>query len=597
MINKTQNFIPEDYFFVFDSESLDSVRERAYGYMIRDGVIYEGTKKGDDIDSFVGGNMGAYVALKLVDDDIVITQDNFGAFGIYIYENDFYFAVSNSLYLLADHVKRTHTLSINRDYCYAYAVLGQSTFAFTQTIYNEIKMLPRNTILHINKAGRTYRIEKTDLRERTVPINSKEAIDILDGWIYRWSSFFYSAVEQDVKIMADLTGGYDSRLSVLPLLVSGADLRGVHFNSNESAKADLKVAEEIGKKYGFAVNENGANEKIPFSLYDTLMASFIAKLGCFNLTYPIPGRRLKKTIHINGYAGEIIYDRWNKSFHRFVFEKSLESIRAPFRLRFKVLKAIKKMLNESAKEMDAWYGKASKRSNINSLRMFTDVRTRLHFGRHMVTNYINNRFSVNPILDPELLKIDFIVKGVDSQYLLPALIYERFCPELALIRFNNNKGKGYDETIRRYVKNISDKYPYEKKTLEPKNVIELREDRELDNESVEQGDFNSVVKNAFLTEKVCNLISDFSFKGLYDILVMDVKLREHIDYPVMSAVCGLGIAKACNDINISNGNSSEELDWIQLSKEKQCDFDSMIDRIKKKNRLYLIFKKYVRHIS
>ena len=70
-------------FFVIDSNNLDTVVERLYGYAFQDGSIVEE-------DTYNRNNTlesdGAYVHITIDDDFINISQDNIGSYGLYVYE-------------------------------------------------------------------------------------------------------------------------------------------------------------------------------------------------------------------------------------------------------------------------------------------------------------------------------------------------------------------------------------------------------------------------------------------------------------------------------------------------------------------------------
>ena len=71
-----------DEFFVIDSDNLNLVNEKFYGYAIQNNGIIIGK---DIKDNMKVGLDGAYIDIKIVNEKIVINQDFMGSYGLYIY--------------------------------------------------------------------------------------------------------------------------------------------------------------------------------------------------------------------------------------------------------------------------------------------------------------------------------------------------------------------------------------------------------------------------------------------------------------------------------------------------------------------------------
>ena len=92
-------------FFVVDSEHLDQVKEKLYGFTFVNNTLVEDIHILGDRDP--KGN-GAYVCVKKEQNQICISQDFIGSYGLYLYKEQDYFALSNSFIALLDHVKQSH---------------------------------------------------------------------------------------------------------------------------------------------------------------------------------------------------------------------------------------------------------------------------------------------------------------------------------------------------------------------------------------------------------------------------------------------------------------------------------------------------------
>ena len=79
----------EDNFFIIDSDNLNSVNTKLYGYVINnDKIIFENSENNEL------SNNGAYIYVHTEDDKIRITQDYIGSYGLYYYQKEDYFAIS-----------------------------------------------------------------------------------------------------------------------------------------------------------------------------------------------------------------------------------------------------------------------------------------------------------------------------------------------------------------------------------------------------------------------------------------------------------------------------------------------------------------------
>ena len=105
-------FNPDEAFFVIDSDHLEETRTAFYGFtFLNDAVV-------DCLEALNGQNPeedGAYVYLKREGSRLIITQDFIGSWGLYLYRQNDYFALSNSFLYLVEHLQGRHPMTLNRD--------------------------------------------------------------------------------------------------------------------------------------------------------------------------------------------------------------------------------------------------------------------------------------------------------------------------------------------------------------------------------------------------------------------------------------------------------------------------------------------------
>ena len=71
-----------DEFFVIDSENLDEINGRLYGFSINDGILVENENYNNQQE--LTGE-GAYVYISIDNDTISIFQDFMGSYGLYLF--------------------------------------------------------------------------------------------------------------------------------------------------------------------------------------------------------------------------------------------------------------------------------------------------------------------------------------------------------------------------------------------------------------------------------------------------------------------------------------------------------------------------------
>ena len=100
-------------FFIIDSDNLDLQETKLYGYIISSDsntVIQETVE-----DSSMLSPDGAYIFVCKEKDSLVIHQDFNGSYGLYLYQDDNYFCISNSFLKIVDYLKHKINLTMNSD--------------------------------------------------------------------------------------------------------------------------------------------------------------------------------------------------------------------------------------------------------------------------------------------------------------------------------------------------------------------------------------------------------------------------------------------------------------------------------------------------
>ena len=92
----------EKRYFIIDSERLEEVQSKLYGYCVfKDGIIV--TLEG--LEGKRPEGEGRYVLVERAGNTIKITQDYLGGYGIFLFRNGEKWVLSNNFQYLADYVK------------------------------------------------------------------------------------------------------------------------------------------------------------------------------------------------------------------------------------------------------------------------------------------------------------------------------------------------------------------------------------------------------------------------------------------------------------------------------------------------------------
>ena len=203
-MNEIEKYI-DNQFFIIDSNNLNSVESKLFGFAIYNENIIFANDMNENIK--LNGD-GVYVRILKNENEIYISQDFNGSYGIYLYDDGSQFVISNSFIKLVDYLKDKYHISINNDVALSFIPSDLCSIVYTQTMINEIEFIPRNHVIKININNRTLKHKKINYNENTIPIDSKEGIEILDNWFYKWISIFRKLKMKTNDLKIDLTGGF-----------------------------------------------------------------------------------------------------------------------------------------------------------------------------------------------------------------------------------------------------------------------------------------------------------------------------------------------------------------------------------------------------
>ena len=463
----TNIFGKNRFYWVIDSDSLEQVSDALYGYALNDSnLICSDTIDHSEIKNLVLNGEGTYTFIRNDGKHIMICQDYIGSQGIYLYRHHEYYAFSNSFIALLQYVRHKYPITLNKDYADYYLVSSVCPFTFSDTLVKEIELLDRSLKITIDIQNKNYSFERIDYNENTVEVDSEKAVRLLDIWYDKWSSIIYRLLSQNAKVMADLTGGFDSRIVFSLFLRKGIDLNRIRFFSSQdnlhTHKEDYEIASKVAGMFGFQLNKTLPKRKTyNCSLEDALNISFLCKLGSHKQMYWLTTQHQEKLHSFSGTGGETIRGgHWADSEAEIIASEKKLCDKFPLGYRKDLSASVEKIVNHAYRQTEDKYaalGRTIAPEDL-SLYMYRETRCRSHFGKDMYENYCAQSIKYSPLFDPILQSLTRNSSSCKDHDLLVAIIFDRYGKGILDVPFDSGRSI-HAETIA-YAKEINRKYPY-----------------------------------------------------------------------------------------------------------------------------------------
>lgn len=573
-------FDVEREFFLIDSENLSTIQTRFYGYSIQADGIYEEENLTPEAAESLDGR-GCYVYVDVRGGQITIKQDLNGCWGIYLFRHGDYFALSNSFFRLLDHIKFRYPLTVNRDYCQYLLLNGLCSDAYSDTAINEIQRIDRSAIIHIDLNKKTLETELIDSKEYSIPIDSAEGIATLDRWVDFWSKVFRNLAQQTKFITADLSGGFDSRVSFALLLNSGIDLNKVRiFSVNDELhthKEDFDIASQIAKHYKFNLNQPLPNRQfLKLSLYDAFNCDLYVNRTFSNIPRIQLQKGVNKLYRLSGGAGEGIRRRWQMPPKKFIQTFSQNASSYSYKLAEKMTASIENVLTYSLRAVrDKHHIEDAESTDIPQM-LYYETRSRYHFGKDSLCNYFMNNILLTPAIDFEVRTLKPYTPECADANLLIALLFTRFQPDLLKFPFDSNRSIA-PETIA-YAQKLNERFP---RTATTDNVdatkfnllpIDTHAEKILNsgrnNPNIPDNLSRDCFKAIFESSKTYGLFTSYFEEEFYTTAATYYDTHVFGRTRPMYAICG--IAKILEDVQISQRNYPKYQDIKRFIEQDFC---------------------------
>lgn len=321
----------------------------------------------------------------ILKNETVILTDPTGQDILFYYQNNKYWAVSNSLLFLVEKLQeKDEKLDIYLPGLLSFQIkhsLGEQPLS-NNTLIEKIKILPRDRYILIENG-------EFNLRKRTYELSPiadvTNYIDLLACALWDQISVINDLATQihHESIRCDLSGGMDSRL-VFGMVYKSNVAEKVKYSSNKTLSTDYLIANSLLRHYDLQINNSTIN--MPENTIDASQRLTLYKYGnagIYTKIYQASYSKVPKTLHIHGAGGESLRGQYVGSPKQIIGRLKKDFIdNSQYEL---VRKEFFDYFNENHLDID------DPKSMLGHSRNF---RARFHFGRNWY------RFLTNPLFTP-----------------------------------------------------------------------------------------------------------------------------------------------------------------------------------------------------
>lgn len=490
----TQAIVDRHFFFIDSSDaSLNEVKTHMYGFCIDGDKIFDG--KTDDFEPSLDKVYdGSFLFVQKSDGRITVKQDYIGSYGLFLFRHENYFALSNSFVLLVDKIKNNFPLTLNEDYINFILALGTSSLSVTETPIMEISMLPRNYTVSIDIEKKQLALIPIKYDEQSVPVDSAEGLRLVDEWVQRWGIIIKRLVDEGKTINMDLTGGMDTRIVFVLLLMSGADLSRINFICRDHAYVrkerkhisdeDVEIASRIAERYGFSISRKNPppREGRDLTVEEIVNDFFHIKMG-FHENLFSTGDCHSETLYHFGGCGDL-RGTWNEfSPPRFIQSRGKA---ANVFKSTNFVGSVVRVLQKSFDDITKLYLAEGRNGSLTGMNLYKETRNRVHFGRTLAVEYISNVFRLEPLMDYQMNKIRLSTDRYSDPQLLFALIFIRYQKEL--LNFKIQGKRSFKRETLELAQKINEEFPLQRAVTAWHGKPEESSSSLKENKSIEPSD-------------------------------------------------------------------------------------------------------------
>ena len=336
----------------------------------------------------------------------------------------------------------------------------------------QITLLDKDAIVNIDVKNAQISTSIKDWGIGSVAIDSKDGIALLDNWFMRWTRLLRNLQAKTNNISTDLSGGFDSRMTFCLALMSGMNLNKIRVNTftkfrNPCNVEDYEIASAIANNFGFELNRpSGDVSGVNFSEKDLFNMSLYSKLAFHKQTEWgwVAFKRKNKQYTISGDGGELLRNYWNVSVdeHFLEYEKLAGKMYSQNFLNH-VSKSLRSISKKTINMLMDKYNLHDEKSVFLSKLLYMNTRSPRHFGSMSSLVNLANIYRLQPLLDPDILRLNLVNDNCPDGAVFIATVFLRYCQKLLDFKFEG--ARSIDEKTIDYAKRINQMFPVDMEKL------------------------------------------------------------------------------------------------------------------------------------
>lgn len=535
----------ENEFFILDSENIQNVESNIYGYIItNDRIIYDNETL--SVNELTGN--GTYVSINVDSENIIISQDLLGSYGLYLFESENYFALSNSFVKLEEFIKDKFELSFNSTFAKGFLSSYNASFSFDETLINEIKLIPKNIMIKINILDKSIEYEIVNKNNDCFDLDSEDGVDCLDNWFEKWVNIIRNIKKDSSLFSFDFNSDFSSLVLMALMLNSDIDLENIFINTSNLSSKEYEIITNLSQKYNFTLDSNMIQSSNMGDIRYPINLSFYTKLG-FRKQFDFPCNIYDGYyFSINNQDKEYIKNNHIENINDFI-ETTVNNAK---KYSYEFAQSVEKFLWDNVHKVQKHYKIYDIYSDEFNETFYQTALFQNQLGKDNVEDFLINKINLNPLNDTDLQKI----KTNENDFLL--LIILRYCPELLSYNLNIDN---IEEKLNN-LKKINEKYPYNKINRDFITANETKNKKQLNDYSINIKEIHDFLTKIFYSTSFKYTFLKYFPKEVYNnIISFYLERNNHFYAEVYTAI---SIVKILNDIEYSQKKKQEsELDWLK----------------------------------
>ena len=455
----------ENRTFLIDNENFSSFEERLYGYTVSD----TGDILVDELPERPG-DTGLFVMVTKEDGDLVIRQDFCGSFGLFLWEENGRFRISNSFFRLVESLEGNYHL--DQEAIRAFISSEEVPLLYSRTMVKEIRKLDSADVVRINLRTGYLRIEKKEYSYYKRRLSTKEDFEALDSWYFKWVHIIRRLAEKGVPLIEDLSGGMDTRLILSMMFNASIDINTclrlqTHTKGNlKKDWEDLRIAKIIAGTYGLNLNSDDALKEVESDFEKPLTADLAYRsclhtsFGSSNLVKYAEKEYDRPVFYLTG-IGSTTKGGFDSSVGSVVLDETINAVKffdwqdkgitRPWHAIIHGFQYNRWFRDQAKRILTGYDHEASHKATFLYKKCQIENRDAIK-----ALDWINcNLFSISPFFDSSIFQFDYNPHNSDILWLNTVML-DRYAPEL--LKFDV-QGRHFKEKTKKEARDLNRRFP------------------------------------------------------------------------------------------------------------------------------------------